>query len=64
MHLNKIYYRGERGWYRDLPRNAITKTEYRGVNSLLPPLLRKERGYSETDGYFLIRLQIKIKIPP
>lgn len=36
----------ERGWYRDLPRNAITKTEYRGVNSLLLSFIAEERGYS------------------
>ena len=36
----------ERGWHRDLPRNAITKTEYRGVNSLLLSFIADERGYS------------------
>ncbi len=36
----------ERGWHRDLPRNAITKTEYRGVNSLLLSFIAEERGYS------------------
>ena len=34
------------GWYRDLPRNAITKTEYRGVNSLLLSFIAEEKGYS------------------
>lgn len=36
----------ERGWNRDLPRNAISKTEYRGVNSLLLSFIAEEKGYS------------------
>lgn len=35
----------EKGWHMDLPRNAISKTQYRGVNSLLLSFIAEEKGY-------------------
>lgn len=36
----------QKGWYTNLPCNAITKRQYRGVNLLLLSFIAEERGYS------------------
>lgn len=38
----------ERTWYTSRPKNAISNTEYRGVNCLLLSFIAEERGYKGT----------------